>query len=100
MGFHIYFVIYGILQVKADGTCRYYPQCKYGDACNYRHPTAAEVSIPHHQELFAVLRIWIHAICRDPDPELVFRIQQKMTEQINKYFIFNFRPVNSGLCVL
>ena len=45
MGFHIYFVIYGILQVKADGTCRYYPKCKYGDACNYRHPTAAEVSL-------------------------------------------------------
>ena len=39
---------------------------------------------------------------KDPDPELLIQIwiQQKMKEQINKYFIFNFRLVNSGLCVL
>ena len=37
----------------------------------------------------------------DPDPELLFwiRIQQKIKEQL-KNFISEFRPVNSGLCVL
>ena len=32
--------------------------------------------------------------------DTVFRIQQKMKKQINKKIIYNFRPVNSGLCVL
>ena len=43
---------------------------------------------------------WMRNLCLDP--ELVFRIrfQQKMKEQKNKYFIFSFRPVNFGLCVL
>ena len=35
------------------------------------------------------------------DPELLIRIQQKMKEQINKKIkSSNFRPMNSGLCVL
>ena len=36
------------------------------------------------------------------DPELLFRIQQKMNEQLKLKIKFysNFRPVNSGLCVL
>ena len=35
----------------------------------------------------------------DLNPELMFRIQQKMKEQINKIVISNIRPVNSGLGV-
>ena len=30
----------------------------------------------------------------DPDPELLFRIQQKIKEQINKNLNSNFGPVN------
>ena len=33
-------------------------------------------------------------------PVLRIRIQQKMKEEMNKNGISNFRPVNSGLCVL
>ena len=44
---------------------------------------------------FPVLRIRIRM-----EPELLFRIQQKMKEQINKIKNSHFRPVNSGLCVL
>ena len=38
----------------------------------------------------------------DPDMELLFRnwIQQKKKGPINNYNIFNFRPVNSRLCVM
>ena len=34
------------------------------------------------------------------DLELLFRIQQKVNEQINENFTSNFRPVISGLCEL
>ena len=36
---------------------------------------------------------WIRNFCLDPNPEILFRIQQKVKEQINK-------TVNSGLFVL
>ena len=37
--------------------------------------------------------LWIRNFCLDPDPELKFRIQQKVKEHINN-------TVNSGLFVL
>ena len=43
-----------------------------------------------------VLRIWNFYL----DPKLQLRNQPKMIDQINKKIISNFRPVNSGLCVL
>ena len=52
------------------------------------------------EAFFAVLQI--RNLRLDPDPELLFRIriQQKIKEEIDKNFIPNFRPVNSGLFVL
>ena len=45
---------------------------------------------------------WIRNFCLDPDldSELLFRIQQKRKDKINKNLFSQFRPVNSGLCVL
>ena len=39
-------------------------------------------------------RIWNYFL----DPELLFRIQQKMDDKIHYFFFSNFRPMNSGLC--
>ena len=43
---------------------------------------------------------WISKFLLDPEFLFRIRIQQKMKEQININFISNFRPVNSGLCII
>ena len=43
---------------------------------------------------------WIRFFFLDRDPELLFWNRIKLKLQIKKYFILNFRPLNSGLRVL
>ena len=44
--------------------------------------------------------LWCYDQCCGSGSFAWIRIQQKMKEQINKYYVFNFRPVNTGLCVV